>query len=96
MKPNFIGIGAVRGGSTWLHEVLKNHPKFYLPTKRKEVQFFTKYYDKGEKFYESFFPDSNELEKSAMHLHLLTTSCMHKYMYVYTPNKSHVGYNYIY
>ncbi len=62
MKPNFLGIGAVRGGSTWLHEVLKSHPDFYLPSKRKEVQYFTRFYDKGPKFYESFFPEHQILK----------------------------------
>jgi len=62
VKPNFLGIGAVRGGSTWLHEVLKSHPDFYLPSKRKEVQYFTRFYDKGPKFYESFFPEHQILK----------------------------------
>lgn len=57
-SPNFLGIGSVRGGSTWLHEVLSSHEDFYLPTRRKEVQYLTKYWDKGHLWYEDFFKES--------------------------------------
>lgn len=62
--PNFLGIGAVRGGSTWLYEVLKSHPRIYFPTKRKEIQFFTRYYDKGEQWYRGLFENA---PKEAVH-----------------------------
>ena len=55
--PSFIGIGAERCGSTWLHLLLKQHPQVYMPEKRKELQFFDKNYHKGLKWYGSFFPD---------------------------------------
>lgn len=42
--PNFLVIGAQKGGTTWLHENLKNHPQILLPNK-KELEFFS-YYDK--------------------------------------------------
>jgi hypothetical protein len=58
VKPNFLGIGSVRGGSTWLHEVLKTHPQIFVPTQRKEVQYFTRYYHKGPEYYNTFFPDN--------------------------------------
>jgi len=61
LKPNFLGIGSVRGGSTWLHNVLNSHPAFLLPAKRKELQFFTKYYDRGlDWYYNCFLPQSNK------------------------------------
>jgi hypothetical protein len=40
MLPNFIGIGAPRCGSTWLHELLQSHPQVYVPQRWKEVYFF--------------------------------------------------------
>lgn len=55
--PSFIGIGAQRSGSTWLHLLLKQHPKIYMPEKRKEIHFFDQNYHKGLEWYESFFPD---------------------------------------
>jgi hypothetical protein len=54
--PNFLGLGAQRCGTTWLHQQLNNHPKVYVPQKRKEIHFFDKYYHKGFNWYESFFP----------------------------------------
>lgn len=57
-NPNFLGIGSVRGGSTWLYELLNSHPDFYFPKKRKEIQYFTRFYDKGENWYRNLFPTS--------------------------------------
>ena len=36
-KPNFLGIGSVRGGSTWLWTIINSYPDFYMPNKRKEI-----------------------------------------------------------
>lgn len=57
--PNFVGIGSTKCGTTWLHELLKQHPKIYVPEKRKEINFFNfdENYQKGLSWYESFFPD---------------------------------------
>lgn len=57
MRPNFLGIGSVRGGSTWLHQVLKAHPDFFLPEQRKEIQYFTRFADRDLSWYEHFFKD---------------------------------------
>lgn len=58
-RPNFLGIGSVRGGSTWLHNILDSHPSILLPQRRKEVQYFTKYFDKGKFWYCSFFKNTS-------------------------------------
>lgn len=60
--PNFIVVGAQRSGSTWLHDVLDRHPRIYVPTRRKEVHFFNKFYERGTSWYEGFFPDASEVE----------------------------------
>lgn len=57
-KPNFLGIGSVRGGSTWLWTIINSHPDFYMPSKRKEIQFFTRFYNKGENWYRNLFLNS--------------------------------------
>jgi hypothetical protein len=59
VKPNFLGIGSVRGGSTWLHNILDSHPSLLLPQRRKELQYFTKYFNKGEFWYGSFFKNAS-------------------------------------
>lgn len=38
-KVNFLGIGAPRSGTTWLHFRLREHPDFFLP-RMKELHYF--------------------------------------------------------
>jgi Sulfotransferase domain len=38
--PDFLGIGAQKAGTTWLHENLKVHPQAFVPPRWKEVHFF--------------------------------------------------------
>jgi len=38
MYPDFIGIGAQKAGTTWLHRNLQAHPEIHMP--RKEVHYF--------------------------------------------------------
>ena len=38
MFPDFVGIGAQKAGTTWLHRNLKAHPQIYMP--RKELHYF--------------------------------------------------------
>ena len=35
----FIGIGMGKAGTSWLHDMLMQHPQIFLPP-QKEVQFF--------------------------------------------------------
>lgn len=58
--PDFLVIGAQRSGSTWLHELLQSHPSIFMPQRRKEVQYFNKYYDRGLDWYRGFFPDGKQ------------------------------------
>ena len=53
--PTFLGLGVPRGGTTWLHALLSAHPAIVMPTKRKEVRFFDRYYGRGLGWYEGFF-----------------------------------------
>lgn len=55
--PNFLGIGAQKAGTTWLHQLLASHPDVYMPKKRKEVHYFDWHFDKGLDWYKTFFPD---------------------------------------
>lgn len=63
--PNFLGIGAAKCGTTWMHSLLQQHPQIYMPRKRKEIDFFNMdhNYDRGFDWYESFFPDAQEAVK---------------------------------
>lgn len=53
-KPDFIGIGAQRSGTTSLYQYLTNHSKI-ATQKRKEIYYFAQNYDEGEDWYEKHF-----------------------------------------
>ncbi len=52
--PDFIYIGVSRAGSTWLYQVLSEHPGITMP-RAKEIQFFDKNYERGAAWYGTFF-----------------------------------------
>lgn len=55
--PNFLTIGAMKSGTTSLHEYLSRHPEIYMSTK-KEIDFFCheKKYKRGLNWYKVYFP----------------------------------------
>ncbi|MCL5039663.1 MAG: sulfotransferase [Firmicutes bacterium] len=52
--PDFLCVGTVKGGTTTLHDILKQHPDIYLPI-IKETRFFDESFEKGVSFYERSF-----------------------------------------
>ena len=46
--PDFLGIGAQKAGTTWLHENLKRHPEVWTPWV-KEVQYFNEVHIPGHR-----------------------------------------------
>ena len=61
--PTFLGIGVPRGGTTWLHTWLDSHPQVCMSTRRKEVRFFDRHYERGLGWYESFFCPPEERDR---------------------------------
>ena len=53
--PDFLGVGALKAATTYLDVLLRGHPQLCLPANMKEVQFFTRYYDRGPEWYASLF-----------------------------------------
>lgn len=53
-QATFIGIGAQKCASTWLHGVLQQSPEV-LVSDEKEVDFFSYYFDRGYEWYERHF-----------------------------------------
>ena len=45
MYPDFVGIGAQKAGTTWLHRNLQVHPQIHMP--RKEVHYFDRKMNDG-------------------------------------------------
>lgn len=58
--PDFLVIGAVKAGTTWLWHVLRNHPGLYLPANRKELRFFNERWREGVDWYASWFVSAGD------------------------------------
>lgn len=54
IKPFFLGIGAQKCASTWVYQVLSDHPEVAV-TDPKELDFFSCFYDRGFQWYEKHF-----------------------------------------
>ena len=53
--PDFLIIGSKKSGTTSLYRYLTTHPSV-IPAATKEVGYFDRYYEKGEKWYRMNFP----------------------------------------
>jgi hypothetical protein len=53
-RPTYVGIGAQKCASTWLHRILAEHPEVAVPVS-KEIDFFSWHYDRGYQWYERYF-----------------------------------------
>lgn len=58
LRPRFIGIGAQRAATTWVHDCLRAHPGLFLPEK-KEVHYFDENYERGDDWYVSHFSNAD-------------------------------------
>ncbi len=59
--PDFLVIGAMRSGTTSLHDLLVQHPEI-VPGIKKEVHYFDLQYDHGERWYRAHFPLQTSLK----------------------------------
>jgi hypothetical protein len=57
--PNFIYIGPDKAGSSWLHDVLIEHPQVFM-TPAKDLYFFDRYFDKGVDWYAAHFDKATD------------------------------------
>ena len=58
--PDFLGIGAQKAGTTWLHRNLQCHPDCYFPPGIKEIRFFDARFYWSLRKYSSFFEPAGE------------------------------------
>ena len=58
--PHFLGIGALKAGTTTLHAWLEAHPQVSLAEGRKEVMFFDRHWDRGVDWYAAHFAHAGE------------------------------------
>jgi hypothetical protein len=59
MQVNFIVVGPLKTGTTWIHHYLSHHQQISLPTTVKETYFFDRQdkYDRGLNWYCTYFQD---------------------------------------
>lgn len=62
MKVDFLGIGAQKCASTWVHRVLSDHPDVTVMP-GKEIDFFSYYYNFGYEWYERHISKVDSLKK---------------------------------
>ncbi len=53
--PNFVGLGALKAGTSYLDAMLRSHPALSLPLYVKELEFFNRHYERGPGWYEKQF-----------------------------------------
>jgi hypothetical protein len=80
--PSFLIIGAAKAGTTSLYSYLIQHPQV-LGATRKEVQYFSVHFAKGERWYRSHFPLVSKLERcsAAVGEHCLTGEASPYYLF---------------
>ncbi len=61
--PNFLVIGNLRSGTTWLDNCLRQHPDVFLPRHVKGTHFFSHRFHKGVPWYERHF-DARQDERA--------------------------------
>lgn len=61
MKIDFIGIGAQKCASTWVHRILSDHPEVVVYP-GKEIDFFSTWYDRGYQWYERQLGDVSSVK----------------------------------
>ena len=60
MLPDFLIIGAQKGGTTFLYNILRRHPYFEAAVK-KEIHFFdSPRFDRGVDWYRTYFPQRQQ------------------------------------
>jgi Sulfotransferase domain len=57
--PNFLVIGAMKSGTTSLHQYLDSHPEIFMSTP-KELHFFSQHFDQGLAWYQAAFAGADQ------------------------------------
>lgn len=86
MKVDFIGIGAQKCASTWVHGVLSDHPEVGVYP-GKEVDYFSDYYNRGYQWYERQLGDVNSVRiRGEVSTSYFTDSDTPGRVFLYNPN----------
>lgn len=59
VKPNFLGIGVIKSGTTWVAEILASHPQVFI-AHGKELHYFSNYHSRGVEWYLEHFAHAKD------------------------------------
>src|SRR5438552_2688078 len=83
---DFVGIGALKAGTTYLDALLRTHPNICMPTVLKEVQFFTSHYHRGASWYASQFDCRDDMVRGEISPRYLIDPAVPQRMTTLIPN----------
>ena len=63
-RVDFLGLGAQKAGTSWLHRMLAAHPQIFMAqAEDKDLKFFSAHYDYGYAWYERHFAADGGAER---------------------------------
>lgn len=83
-KPQFLGIGAQKAGTTWLYENLRMHPELYLPVP-KELHYFDQQISHNLNYW-GFFESDKKINGEITPAYSVLSYERIKYIYRILPN----------
>ncbi len=80
--PDFLIIGAQKGGTTSLYAYLVEHPDI-ATARRKEVHYFDQHYQHGPRWYQANFPTTlyKQLHETTRHQQFMTGEASPEYLF---------------
>jgi len=63
--PDFLGVGVVKAGTTWLHRRLRQHPQIFVPL-QKPVLYWDRHADKPIERYAAIFRPAGERRRGEL------------------------------
>ena len=88
-RPNIFIVGAMKGGTTILHEFLASHPLIHSGT-LKEIHYFSMHLDRGPEWYHEHFAHlpqgENYLDASPTYFDLSDLFGIGRYIHNYNPD----------
>lgn len=77
--PDFVGVGVQKCGSSWLGDILSQHPQVFFASE-KELDFFTRRFHRGYGWYNGIFREKNGRVAGELSVN---------YMYTPRPDSTH-------
>ena len=69
--PDFVGIGVQKSGTTWVADMLSQHPHIFMP--KKEISFFVQNFYRGYAWYNSIFAQKGQRKAGELSVSYMIT-----------------------